>query len=205
MMDWHVLGTVVVVYSVGVISPGPNFVAVVHRAVTAPRIEAIALVVGVVLANGLWASAAILGVGGVIGLYPWVLGVLRIGGALYLIWFGGKLILRAGDPLSERAMAQHDGVVGAVRVGVTTNLSNPKSLAFYGSIFSTIVPGRIDPATAMAMVAVVIVIGTIWYGAVALGVSTEQIASRYRRGKAVIERSCGAILIAFGAKLALSR
>jgi threonine efflux protein len=204
-MDWHVVGTVVVVYSVGVISPGPNLVAVVHRAVTASRIEAIALVVGVVLANGLWASAAILGVGSVIELFPWVLGVLRIGGALYLIWFGAKLILRAGVPLSDGAMAPHGGVLGALRVGVTTNLSNPKSLAFYGSIFSTIVPGRVDPATAMAMVTVVIVIGTIWYGAVALGVSTEQIASLYRQGKGVIERSCGGILIVFGAKLALWR
>jgi threonine efflux protein len=204
-MDWQAVGTVAVVYSIGVISPGPNLVAVIYRAVTASRVEAIALVMGIVLVNGLWASAAILGVGGVIGMFPWLLQVLRIGGAIYLIWFGGKLILRAGVPLPEDATIPHEGVFGAVRVGATTNLANPKSLAFYGSIFSTIVPGRVDAATAIAMITAVIVIGTIWYGAVALGVSTEQIAGLYRQGKRVIERGCGGILIVFGAKLALWR
>jgi threonine/homoserine/homoserine lactone efflux protein len=63
----------------------------------------------------------------------------------------------------------------------------------------------VDAATAIAMITAVIVIGTIWYGAVALGVSTEQIAGLYRQGKRVIERGCGGILIVFGAKLALWR
>jgi threonine efflux protein len=204
-MDWQAVGTVAAVYSISVISPGPNLVAVVHRAVAASRIEAMALVLGIVLVNGLWASAAILGVGGIVELFPWILQILRIVGAVYLVWFGAKLILYARAALPEDASIPRGGVIGAMRVGATTNLANPKSLVFYGSIFSTIVPGRVDMITAAAMIVVVILIGTVWYGTVALGVSTEQIASLYRRGKSLIERGCGGILIAFGAKLALWR
>ena len=204
-MDWQAVGTVAAVYSIGVISPGPNFVAVVHRAVAASRIEAMALVLGIVLVNGLWASAAILGVGGIVDIFPWILQVLRILGAIYLVWFGGNLILSAKAPLAEDASIPRNGVIGAMRAGVTTNLANPKSLVFYGSIFSAIVPGRVDMITAAAMIIAVILIGIVWYGTVALGVSTERIARLYRRGKSVIERGCGGILIAFGAKLALWR
>ena len=204
-MDWQAVGTVAVVYSVGVISPGPNFVAVVHRAVAASRVEALALVLGIVSVNMFWASAAILGVGGLVEMFPWISQLLRIGGAIYLIWFGAKLILRAKTPLPDDASIARGGVLGAMRVGATTNLANPKSLAFYGSVFSTVIPGRVDPITAAAMIAVVMMIGTVWYGTVALGVSTQQIARLYRRGKSLIERTCGGFLIAFGAKLALLR
>jgi threonine efflux protein len=202
-MDWHAVGTVAMVYSLAVMSPGPNLVAVVHRAVSSSRIETIALVAGLVLVNAFWASAAILGVGIAIGIFPWVFWALRIGGALYLVWFGIKLFLRAGQTLEESAAMSARGVVNAARAGVTTNLANPKSIAFYGSIFSTIVPDRTDVITSIAMVSAVVAIASVWYGGVALLISWDSVARVYRRMKGTVERCCGVILILFGGKLAL--
>jgi threonine/homoserine/homoserine lactone efflux protein len=83
------------VYIAGVVSPGPNFVAVAHKAASATRIEALAMVAGIVLVNLFWASCAILGVGIVFATFPWLALVVRIAGACYLLWFGGRLIFNA--------------------------------------------------------------------------------------------------------------
>ncbi|MBD9609153.1 LysE family translocator, partial [Pseudomonas sp. PDM08] len=44
MIDGSAVLTVFLVYLAGVVIPGPNFVAVVHKAVAATRSEALALV-----------------------------------------------------------------------------------------------------------------------------------------------------------------
>jgi threonine/homoserine/homoserine lactone efflux protein len=64
-----VLG-VLSVYVAGVVIPGPNFVAVAHKAASTTRTEALAVVAGIVLVNLFWASCAILGVGIVFAAFP---------------------------------------------------------------------------------------------------------------------------------------
>jgi threonine/homoserine/homoserine lactone efflux protein len=59
-IDTAAVLAVAAIYALGVIIPGPNFVAVTHTAVSASRIEALALVAGIVLsgrAAHCWASA----------------------------------------------------------------------------------------------------------------------------------------------------
>src|ERR1700761_825753 len=91
------------VYIAGVVIPGPNFVAVAHKAASATRVEALAVVAGIVLVNLFWASCAILGVGIVFAAFPWLALAVRVGGAAYLIWFGGRLIVNAsaGKPVTS--------------------------------------------------------------------------------------------------------
>lgn len=70
MMDGAAVLTVFLVYLAGVVIPGPNFVAVVHKAVAASRSEALALVAGIVVVNLLWSSCAIAGLGVVFAALP---------------------------------------------------------------------------------------------------------------------------------------
>lgn len=72
MIDMQAVLAVFTVYIVGVVIPGPNFVAVAHKAVSARRSEAFALVAGIVLVNLFWASSALLGVGIIFALFPLV-------------------------------------------------------------------------------------------------------------------------------------
>lgn len=48
MLDWPAVAAVLSVYIVGVMIPGPNFVAVAHRAASSTRGEALAVVAGIV-------------------------------------------------------------------------------------------------------------------------------------------------------------
>lgn len=71
MFDSAAVLTVFWVYLAGVVIPGPNFVAVVHKAVAATRAEALALVAGIVTVNLVWSTCAITGLDLVFAAFPW--------------------------------------------------------------------------------------------------------------------------------------
>lgn len=206
MLDLAAVLGASVVCMAGVMSPGPNFVAVTHRAVTSHRAESLALVGGIVCVNALWAGAALFGLGVVFALFPWLFWSVKLLGAAYLVWFGVQLLRRAKAPLPARTQAASSSTCArAFRDGLVTNLSNPKSMVFYASVFSAAVPAGASTATLTAMVLMVALIALLWYGGVALVLSAGHAARAYRRAKPAIERSCGVLLIAFGVRQAIGR
>lgn len=204
MLDFSTVMSVAVVCVAGVMSPGPNFVAVTHRAVSSSRFEAIAMVFGIALVNMLWATAAVFGVGLLVASLPWMFWVIKLMGAGYLIWFGVQLLKRSAKPLrTGNTSRTRTTFSAALRDGITTNLANPKSMAFYASMFSGSVPAQASTETLMVLVALVGTIAVIWYGSVALVLSVNRMANLYRRGKSAIERTCGLILILLGCRQGL--
>lgn len=120
---------------------GTELVAVVHRAVSGGRSDTLALVAGIVTINLFWATCAILGIGMVFAVFPWLAVGVRLGGAAYLVWFGLRLITRA--QANEIATAQPRKTPlfrAAFLQGVATNIANPKSIAFYAAVFSSAAP-----------------------------------------------------------------
>lgn len=204
MLDFSTVMSAAIVCVAGVISPGPNFVAVTHRAVSSSRFEAIAMVFGIALVNMLWAAAAVFGVGLLVTSLPWMFWTIKLMGAGYLIWFGTQLLRRSAKPLGIGNTSEAKTTFSAaLRDGITTNLANPKSMAFYASMFSGNIPVQTSTETLMVLVAMVGAIAVIWYSSVALALSVKRMANLYRRGKSAIERTCGLILIALGCRQGL--
>lgn len=108
MVNWPAVTAVFSVYCAGVIIPGPNFVAVAHKAVSATTAHALMLVGGIVVVNLFWATCAILGIGAVFSLLPWLAFVVKCLGAGYLVWFGMRLIFASGKPPALNARARPD-------------------------------------------------------------------------------------------------
>ncbi|KWF17305.1 LysE family transporter [Burkholderia pseudomultivorans] len=198
MVDSAAVATVFSVYVAGVVSPGPNFVAVAHRAASGTRADALALVGGVVTVNLFWASCAILGIGFVFALFPWLAMIVRVAGAGYLIWFGMRLLLSSGAVAAGAPDARSSGGRAAFLQGVATNLANPKSIAFFAAVFSSAAPAHVSSATFFAMLATVGVTAASWYGLVALVLSHAAIASAYRRAKRWADRVCGVLIVGLG-------
>jgi threonine/homoserine/homoserine lactone efflux protein len=195
-----VLG-VLSVYVAGVVIPGPNFVAVAHKAASATRVEALAVVAGIVLVNLFWASCAILGVGIVFAAFPWLAFAVKVAGAAYLMWFGGRLIVNASTGKPQRsAQAPAGNVRQAFAQGFATNIANPKSVAFFAAVFSSAAPPHESVGTFLSMLGMVFVVASSWYSFVALTLSHARIASAYRGSKAWIDRVCGGLIVALGVR-----
>jgi threonine/homoserine/homoserine lactone efflux protein len=199
MIDGSAVLTVFLVYLAGVVIPGPNFVAVVHKAVAATRSEALALVAGIVLVNLFWSICAIAGLGVVFAALPWAALVVKVLGAAYLMWFGFRLLINAGK---NALVPLNDAVAGSCRQsfiqGVVTNIGNPKSMAFYAAVFSAAAPVHVSLGTFSSMLAVVVVVSMTWYGMVAIALSQPKIASAYQGRKKAIDRLCGGLILSLG-------
>lgn len=202
--DLHSLVAIAVIFAAGVMSPGPNFMIVAQRSLARGRADGLATMLGVVTISGLWAASSLFGVGVLFALFPWARTALRLLGAAYLAWLGIRMWRHADRPLAE--LPGIGGAAasfwGAYRAGLATNLSNAKAVAFYTSAFSAAAPAPGQTALLWLALALVLVIALAWYGLVAVALSTGPIAAAYRRGKTMIERACGLLMIGFGARLA---
>jgi threonine/homoserine/homoserine lactone efflux protein len=201
MLDSTAVVTVFWVYLAGVVIPGPNFVAVVHKAVAGTRSEALALVAGIVVVNLLWSGCAITGLGLMFAAFPWAALIVKILGAAYLMWFGVRLIVRAGKHPDSRTDEEPAGsAFRSFLQGVVTNIGNPKSMAFYAAVFSAAAPAHVSVSTFASMLAVVVVVSLTWYGLVALTLSQARIASAYQQARKVIDRLCGGLILGLGVR-----
>ncbi|PTB22711.1 amino acid transporter [Trinickia symbiotica] len=199
MIDLSAVIAVFFIYLAGVVIPGPNFVAVAHTAASRGRSDSLALVAGVVIVNLFWASCSILGVGLVFAVFPWLAVIVKVAGAGYLLWFGLRLIVSArANSESRMEVQQRTGVYPAFLQGVATNITNPKSIAFFAAVFSSAAPAHVSAATFAAMLAMVCVTATSWYGLVAIVMSHPRVASAHRRARGVVDRVCGAVIVALG-------
>lgn len=201
MFDSTAVLTVFWVYLAGVVIPGPNFVAVVHKAVAATRTEALALVAGIVTVNLLWSGCAITGLGLVFAAIPWAALVVKTLGAAYLIWFGVRLIIQADKHPVPRAEKDSSCTVRKAFVqGIVTNIGNPKSMAFYAAVFSSAAPAHVSFSTFASMLAVVVFVSATWYGLVALALSQSRVSSTYQKARKVIDRLCGGLILGLGVR-----
>lgn len=208
MVQWSAVLAVLSVYITGVMIPGPNFVAVVHKAVSSTRVAALAMVAGIVVVNLFWATCAILGVGIVFATFPWAALVAKVVGAAYLIWFGGNLIRKAQSGAAgaaalagaEDVIPAEQGLRQAFVEGFLTNIVNPKSMAFFAAVFAAATPAHVSWPTFAAMLTVVGVVASSWYSMVAIVMSHPGIAAKYRRGKVWMDRICGGLIVALGVR-----
>lgn len=201
MFDISAVVTVLTVSAVGVMIPGPSFVAVVHKAVSGCRTDAIAFVMGIVAVNLIWATCAIFGIGMVFKLFPWLAAAVKIAGGAYLVWFGLRLIIASRTAGAKPQMKpKSTGLRAAFFQGAAMNTMNPKSIAFFAAIFSSAAPAHVSTATFLAMLAAVGATALCWYGLVALVLSHATIAKAYQNARRTVDRICGVLLIGLGVR-----
>ncbi|MGR9221300.1 LysE family translocator [Rhizobium leguminosarum] len=192
------------------LSPGPDMVLVIGRGIGQGRRTAILSVVGMTLISGcIQIALLVLGVASILQASPLAFDVLRWLGAAYLIWLGGRLLLRVrsrdgyghGSPLPFSS-----GKV--LREGTINNMTNPKALAF---LFAFL-PQFVDPASSWPVPAQLLFLGTITklsnfviLSAIALGAGTFG-SWLSQRPLLVVwqERFAGLVMIVLGLRLAFS-
>ena len=202
-----VFGTVAAMWTLAVLTPGPNFLAVARVAAARSRRAGLAAVAGIGVGTCFWGLAGCFGVKAMFALAPWLFGALKLVGAAYLIALGGRIIVASFRPPGP-APALRAGP--AFRLGLLTSLSNPKSALFVAALFAAVLPRVQDEAgdpvvTGLAAVAEMVAISVGWYGLVVWLLTTRRAAAAYRHGRRRIDCVAGGIFVAFGARLLLER
>lgn len=185
--------------------PGPNTVVVSWLSATASRRDGLGAMAGVVTASLVWVVLSLWGFGAVLLEAGWLYRVLRLLGAAYLVYVGVRM-LRAGWQRRTLVGSEAERPPLAGRrpfmAGLMTTLSNPKSAVFWTSAFLVAVPPHAPAWLYLAIVAVIGVQATLWYGAVALLLSTGVARANYLRLARYLDGLAGGVMVFLGVRLA---
>ena len=197
-----ILGSITLALMLGAMSPGPTFIYVAKNSIAISRKH------GLFTALGTGTGAAIFGLLAVMGLQAILLAVpsaylaLKICGGLYLLYLAYKIIKHAKAP-----MEQADGVATvmsykhAYRLGLITQMSNPKIAIVLASIFTALLPKEMPTYFYFVLPLLCFFIDAGWYSLVAVALSAEKPRQVYLRFKKVFDRIAGGVMTLLGLKL----
>jgi threonine/homoserine/homoserine lactone efflux protein len=188
--------------AVGVISPGPSFVMVARMAVASSRSNALGAALGMGAGGVLFGAAALLGLQGVFHAVPALYVALKLAGGLYLCYLGFLIFRGASQPLSLGTAEEHSG--GSKQsfwLGLTTQVSNPKTAIVYASVFAAFLPAKFSLAFALTLLVVVFLVEAGWYALVGLLLSSARPQQAYLSCKTWVDRAAGGVMMALGLKL----
>lgn len=200
------LAGVLLAVLLGAISPGPSFLFVARASMAHSRRNGMAAALGMGVGGAVFAALAVLGLKAVFASHPWLYMTVKFAGGLYLIYIGVEMWRGAAKSLDVLQSADGDRRTGrrSFAMGLATQLSNPKTAIFYGSIFAALLPQNVSPLVAMALPLMVFCIELSWYSIVALLLSAAGPRSVYLRAKARIDRTAGGVMGLLGLKLLIS-
>jgi threonine/homoserine/homoserine lactone efflux protein len=191
--------TLWLLHAAALLTPGANSLLVTHLAASGHVRSAAFAAVGVTVGAAAWSGAAVLGVGALFAAFPAVRLLLQVAGAVYLLHVALRM-WRSGGP-SALAGAPSLSPAAAVRAGLLTNLSNPKSAFFFGSIFSAALPSEPTAVVLLAAVLLIVINALCWHLLLAVLFSRPVVRAGYARQKRLFARLAGAVVGGLGLSL----
>lgn len=203
------LASVMAVFSFAIVAPGADTAMVMRQSLVHGRRAGILTAFGVGTSLLFHLTYTILGLGLIVSQSLLLFSVIKWAGAAYLTYMG-IMALRAPAPTLPDAA--DSGVAKAPMsdrrafgLGFVTNALNPKPILFFLSLFSVLVshetPALVKGAYGLVMASCLI----IWFSAVSCFLTMPKIRTAFSRAGLWINRVTGAVFIAFGVRLALSR
>lgn len=135
MLTWNEIAWFTAAALVLVLTPGPNMIYCISRTLVQGRRAGMVSLAGVLLGFTAHLLAATLGLTALLLAVPLAFDALRLAGAAYLLWLAWDALRPGGrSPFQPRALPA-DSPGRLFRMGLVTNLLNPKVAMFYLSFF----------------------------------------------------------------------
>jgi threonine/homoserine/homoserine lactone efflux protein len=206
MQEFLSLVGIIGALAIGVVSPGPSFVMVARVAISTSRARGLAASLGMGLGGVAFALAAILGLQAILLAVPALYAGLKVLGGLYLCYLGYRIFSGAKEPLQIEGAGSNEqsSSYGSLLLGLTTQVSNPKTAIVYASVFAAFLPNSFSVPFALALLFVVFVVEAGWYSIVAVVLSSAGPRRAYLSYKAWVDRTAGLVMVGLGLKLITS-
>ena len=209
-MTFHDILSFCLIAGLLVVSPGPNGALILKTVPSSGVGAGLANIVGFVAAFYLHGTLSVFGISLIIMRSAELFTVLKLLGAVYLVWIGIKALREATQtssitrpairPLAPRRLGR------SFAEGFVTNALNPKVSLFYLAAFPQFIPSSADAvATGFGLVTLHALINAVWFMAVIALLS--KIVSFTRNGtlQRCLKAATGVAFVGFGLRLATYR
>jgi threonine/homoserine/homoserine lactone efflux protein len=185
--------------------PGQDTMFIIGRSLSGGHRSGVGAALGISVGSLVHTLAAALGLSAILATSPVAFTVVRLAGALYLIYLGGRLLLsRATSPAPQPGGSTRSSFLQ----GIVTNVLNPKVALF----FLAFLPQFIDagsPTKTWAFLllgATFVSTGTLWCLTLALAAARLQGALLGNVPlRTLIDRAVGGLFVVLGLRLAWLR
>lgn len=190
----------------GAMLPGPSFIIVARKAIGQSRWDGLATAFGMGAGGMLFAGLALAGLYSLLQSVEWLYIALKVAGGAYLLYMASNIWRSAKQPfvLPGTGAPASRNAMRSFWIGLTTQVSNPKTAIWYGSIFAALLPQHPPMWTYFALPPLVFLVEFGWYAMVALCFSTRGPREVYLRAKTWIDRAAAGVISALGLRLILN-
>lgn len=202
LMELFLIATTI---QIALMSPGPDFMVTLRQTINYGKKYAYFSSLGIGAAILVHVGYTLLGVGLILKNFPYFLDIVRILGALYLIYLGyGSFKSNSSKIKIQKEKKLSYSYKKSFFVGFITDLLNPKATLFFLSVFTAIV--SVDtPMYIQGLYGFYCVLANIfWYMFIANILSIKKNLDLFNKHQNIIEKVIGIVLILLGIKLIFS-
>ena len=196
------LFTICLLHFVAQLSPGPDVLLIAKSAASTTRQNALKVIAGISAGIVVWVILTLAGFTVLIDQFPWIQQVLMVLGGVFLAKMGWAMLKGGVHSFKNRHQTDDDtnGQVQAKNyfmLGLWTNLSNPKTLIYFSSVFSLALSSSASDYL-KAQLAVIIPLQTfITFTLLMLLISQPKIKILYQRSGSYIDMMSGGLFLLF--------
>ena len=196
------------------LTPGADTMLVMRNVLTRGQRAGILTALGICSGLFFHATLSALGLSLILVRSAAVFDIIKLTGACYLIFLGSQSVWRALHHGASKVPETPGSVVieqkkeswRSVVEGLLTNVLNPKVAIFYLAFLPQFIsPGDRVFAKSVMLAGIHFTIGIIWLSLVTAFLGKMRALLNRPRIRGVIEAATGAVLIAFGVRLAMER
>ena len=196
------LFTICLLHFVAQLSPGPDVLLIAKSAASTTRQNALKVIAGISAGIVVWVVLTLAGFTVLIDQFPWIQQALMLLGGIFLAKMGWAMLKGGVHSFKNRHQTDDDtnGQVQAKNyfmLGLWTNLSNPKTLIYFSSVFSLALSSSASDYL-KAQLAVIIPLQTfVTFALLMLLISQPKIKTLYQRSGSYIDMISGGLFLLF--------
>ncbi|MCO8091884.1 LysE family transporter [Acinetobacter pseudolwoffii] len=196
------LFTICLLHFVAQLSPGPDILLIAKSAASTTRQNALKIIAGISAGIVVWVVLTLAGFTVLIEQFPWVQQVLMLLGGIFLAKMGWAMLKGGVRSFRNKHQPEDDSNELAqpenyFMLGLWTNLSNPKTLIYFSSVFSLALSSSASEYL-KAQLAVIIPLQTfITFALLMLLISQPKIKALYQRSGSYIDIVSGGLFLLF--------
>lgn len=201
--------TICALHFVAQLSPGPDVLLIAKSSASTSRANTLKIILGISVGIVVWVVLTLLGFTVLMQQFPWIQQVLMLLGGVFLgrmgwaMLNGGLKTLKQETNLDDGQLLAAPDSKNHFLLGLLTNLSNPKTLIYFSSVFSLALSSSAS-AHLKTQLAVIIPIQTfLVFALFMLIMSMPKIKAAYQRSGSYIDIISGGLFLIFAIWLGL--
>lgn len=203
-MDANLLSifiTVGVAHFLALLSPGPDFVLIVKSAIKNDSKDAIGVALGITIANAVYISLCLIGIGSILAASALLMVILKIIGGLFLIYLAIQALKTRKSSYNQLDINESISIsvtnttfLKEFVAGFISGIFNPKNLLFYLSLFTVVLTPEVSFTFKLVLGVWMTVVVFLWDTSIIFLLSTRKVRQKFTQAAYYLDKITGALL-----------